>query len=87
MNKSHKAMTQYFRGAVASALHLGIDFKRGTFHILDPSILIDGQIPTGASARIFAEASKKISTNDGQKIKDKINVVISAKTVKTNFKD
>ncbi|AWB46067.1 DNA helicase [Paenibacillus sp. CAA11] len=84
MNKEHKAMTQYFRSAIAGALHLGIDFKNESFHILDPSILVDGQISTETSAKIFAEASKK---NKGQKSQEKLNVVISAKTVKTNYKD
>ncbi|ASJ52490.1 DNA helicase [Brevibacillus formosus] len=80
-----KEITRYFRSVVAANTHTGIDFKVDPFYILNPVELINGQLEADVSNKIFLEGNKGFANEENKSQKDTINVLISAKTVKTVF--
>ncbi|OPA73469.1 DNA helicase [Paenibacillus selenitireducens] len=85
MKEIGEKITRYFRSAVAAQTHTGINFKTDPFYILDSAELINGQIDAEISAKVFSEAIKKNSDEENKLPKNVLNVIISAKTVKTIF--
>lgn len=86
MSSNTKAITKYFRSAVAAQANLGIDFKVDDFSIISPDEVIQGRINPSACKSIFAEA--EITTSDGENGPSKkkfVNVIICARTIKTIY--
>lgn len=86
MDCNSKALTKYFRSAVAAQANMGIDFKGDDFSIISPDEVIQGRINPEACQSIFAEA-EKTGSDDKSKPKKKqlVNVIICAKTIKIIF--
>jgi len=84
MSGTNMEMTRYFRSIVAANAHPGIDFKT-EFVIMNPEELISGQVHSANVEKIF-QAVRRTSTDDDNRFSTGIlNVIISAKTAKTNF--
>lgn len=99
MSNNVKAITEYFRNAVASQANMGIDFKQDFYSIIRPDEVLRGRINEETCAEFFAEVNKphqkdkmsrekyKMSRQEEQKKKTVVNVIICAKTIKTMFEE
>lgn len=86
MCSNTKAITKYFRSAVAAQANLGIDFKTDFFSIINPEEVIQGRINPEACRSIFAEAERTtLDEENSPKKKHHVNVIICAKTIKTTY--
>lgn len=73
-------MTRYFRSAVAASSNMNIDFKKDNFYIITFNEIMQGRINPKECKKIFDEVKKK----EKKKVSE-INIIISAKTIKTLF--
>lgn len=85
MSRESENLTKYFRSAVAAQANTSLDFKKDTFFIIESSQFFEAKIPNEICEKVFSEANKDSEHNDSRFKKTVVDVLISAKTVKTVY--
>lgn len=85
MSRQSQNITKYFRSAVSAQANTGLDFKNEPFFIIEASQLLEGRIHSETCEKVFTEANKGSNYEDNKFKKTTINVIVSAKTVKTIY--
>ncbi|WP_282937631.1 AAA domain-containing protein [Paenibacillus sp. RC67] len=85
MSRQSQNITKYFRSAVSAQANTGLEFKNEPFFIIEASQLLEGRIHSEICEKVFIEANKGSNYEDDKFKKTTINVIVSAKTVKTIY--